>query len=144
MSHLHAIAYVSNSLIGASIARLEHILSESRRLNLENAITGVLLHHDGSFMQYLEGARRDVLSTYDRIVRSPQHDGIIELMNEPISIRSFSLWTMGNAQATSSELLALSTADWKRLLRRGDGLAPLSAGLELMREFWAGAERVRL
>jgi hypothetical protein len=141
MSHLHAIAYVSNSLIGASVARLERILSESRRLNLENGITGVLLHDDGSFVQYFEGARRDVLSTYDRIIKSPQHDGIVELMNEPISMRSFSLWTMGNAQATKSELLALSTADWKRLLQCGEGPAPSSVGLELMREFWADAQR---
>jgi hypothetical protein len=144
MSHLHAIAYVSNSLIGASIERLERIFSESRRLNLENGITGVLLHHDGSFMQHFEGSRQDVLSTYDRIVRSPLHVGIVELMNEPISIRSFGLWTMGHAQATRSELLALSTADWKRLLQRGDGLAPSSVGLELMREFWASAQRARL
>jgi hypothetical protein len=50
---MHAIAYVSAASWNLLEEQLERIVSESRRLNALNGITGVLLYCDGNFMQYL-------------------------------------------------------------------------------------------
>jgi hypothetical protein len=55
MSGFRAITYVSSVRWKPSSTQLEQTLSESRQQNRDHGITGVLLYHDGSFMQYIEG-----------------------------------------------------------------------------------------
>ena len=113
MSGLHTIVYVSHAEGEMSDAELERILEVSRRNNARDGITGALLHRDGSFMQALEGEESAVRAAYERIARDGRHGGVLVLMDEPIAERAFPSWSMAHLQPTQSEMLSLTTADWR-------------------------------
>jgi hypothetical protein len=52
---MHPIAYVSSASWNLLPEQVERIVAESRRYNALTGVTGVLLHCDGNFMQYIEG-----------------------------------------------------------------------------------------
>ena len=141
MSDLRAIVYVSTATQRMTELELASLLIEARDLNLESGVTGVVLHDDGNFMQYFEGSDEAVRATYERIRASQRHRNIIELLNECIAQRSFPDWTMGFAQPTQSELLALSTARWQSMEGEAPGSYASSPGLSLLRGFWRRARR---
>lgn len=142
MSELRAIAYLSTATHLMSEQELEGLLGKARKQNLESGITGVLLYCEGSFMQCLEGEAAAVAQTYQRIGKSRLHTGIIELMDESIAVRSFADWRMGYSSVTSSEFLLLETAQWKQRLENTASSAHAApAGLALLRQFWANAQR---
>lgn len=136
MASLHCIAYVSTAARMMSEVDLETLLVEARDLNLETGTTGVLLYSDGTFFQYFEANEDALQLTYQRIKDSRKHSGILELMNEPIQERSFSDWQMGFALASQSQVLALSTANWRRRVETSDPLYS-SAGLAMLLDFWS-------
>ena len=143
--NLRAIVYASSADPYLTVDDLERILSDARRFNAEQLVTGVLLHHDDSFMQCFEGPAQAVAAVYDRIRRSRQHTGIVEMLDEPVLQRSFEGFDMGSARATASDLLALSTASWTRQQQQPPraGQADLtSAGLFLLRTFWQQARHL--
>lgn len=141
MTDIRAIVYVSSATQLMTVPQMESLLEESRDLNLQSSVTGVLLHSDGNFMQYFEGSEDAVRETYARIRASKRHKGIIEVLNERIAQRSFADWQMGFAQATQSELLELSTASWRRTEGRVGGDPVPSIGLTLLRTFWRRARK---
>lgn len=142
--NLRTIVYASSAAPNLTVGDLEHILSDARRFNAEQGVTGVLLHHDDSFMQCFEGPSQAVAAVYARIRRSRQHTGIVEMLDEPIAQRSFEGFDMGSARASASDLLALSTASWARQQQQPRaGQADLaSAGLFLLRTFWQQARHL--
>ena len=86
---LHCILYVSSAVRLLSETEVGHLLSRARARNEAAGVTGILLHREGSFMQYIEGPK-DGLARICRIIQQdPLHTGIIELIDEPISIREF-------------------------------------------------------
>lgn len=141
MTSLRSIVYVSTAVAGTTPEQLEQILLTSRRLNRQAEVTGVLLHHAGTFMQCLEGPEPAVLSTFERIRASKQHTGIVELLNEPVARRSFAQWAMGSVEPTGSQFLALSTARWKADLNAAHGADEGCDGLSMLRDFWTSARR---
>lgn len=141
MPDLQAVVYVSTAtqLMGAS--QLESLLIESRDLNLESGVTGVLLYSDGVFMQHFEGTAAAMQATYERIRGSRRHKDIVELLNEGVARRSFPDWQMGFAKPTRSELLAMSTARWRRVVSELRDPAATPPGLMLLQGFWKSARR---
>ncbi len=127
---MHAIAYVSAASWNLLDEQLDHIVSEARRVNTLNGVTGVLLYCDGNFMQYLEGEENAVMETYDRIRASESHYQINELMNQPILEREFGDWAMGLSRPTPDEFVELAAARWR-------GSAQTGPGASLLRLFWA-------
>lgn len=113
MPGLHTIVYVSHATREMLEPELELLLAASRRNNARDGITGVLLHREGNFMQCLEGVEAAVRRTLARIQEDRRHAGMILLLDEPIAERSFSTHSLGHLQPTHSELLALSTEDWR-------------------------------
>lgn len=79
-------------------AELDGILTNARRFNDRNGITGFLLATDNAFAQILEGSRDSVMETYGRIVMDPRHADFRLLVEEPIAARSFPGWAMGIAE----------------------------------------------
>jgi hypothetical protein len=73
------------------------MLSAWRRLNAERAITGVLLHHDASVFQVLEGFPDAIAALYAAIARDGRH-AVTKLIDEPIASRSFGDWSIGHAR----------------------------------------------
>lgn len=139
MPGLHTIVYVSHAVGDLSVAELERILEVSRRNNARDGITGALLHLDGDFMQCLEGEETMVREAYARIEHDPRHAGAIVLLDEPITGRAFPTWSMAHLRPTRSELLALSTADWRERVAHEPGTP--SRGLVALKSFAARYQR---
>ena len=131
---LTAIAYVSSALRELSDPELEALLAKARARNQQHEVTGALLYHDGSFLQYIEGPEEGLDVIYRHIMRAPEHYDIVELMRSPVAQRSFSDWEMGFTRAPESTMLQLANVSWRRQVQSA---APNSSiGLTLLMQFW--------
>jgi hypothetical protein len=74
---------------------LDQILEASRRNNGAVGISGLLLYHDGTFLQCLEGEKPDVLATLSRIHVDKRHRGIRVILDQEEEHRLFPDWEMG-------------------------------------------------
>jgi hypothetical protein len=84
----------------------EHIelLQEARAFNAQHHITGMLLYKDMSFMQLLEGPENIVKDLFSRIENDHRHTRVEALLEESISDRQFSHWSMGFANLRKTSL----------------------------------------
>ena len=91
---LASIVYVSSAVRTLSQDEIEGILEGARKRNKEHGLTGMLLHVDRNFMQYIEGPAAPLLEVYDLIKHDSRHTGIIEIVREKIAEREFADWSM--------------------------------------------------
>ena len=63
--------------------------------NARLQITGMLLYHDGHFLQLLEGNEQAVRELYGVIVEDERHKWVSLVMTGPTAERDFADWTMG-------------------------------------------------
>jgi len=116
---------------------LEALLLDARGFNEKVQVSGVLLYHDGTFFQYLEGPADGVAQVYARIRASRSHHSIYELLNNQIKARMFPSWLMGVSNAPASVLLSLARARWHASIQRLQGQADQeSEGLALLHGYW--------
>lgn len=140
MSALYRLVYASkNLLIGTEAkAAVEQILAASRRNNERVGVTGALMFNGGAFAQVLEGPRRGVEDTFERIQRDPRHGDVTVLQCGPAESRGFANWSMAfvgqstKGQARFSSLAAASGFDLSRL--SGDSVFAMLHGLVLEEE----------
>ena len=92
---LFSLLYSSAATYPMTDEDLVEILEQSRSYNQANNITGMLLYHNESFMQYLEGERAKVLDLYDRIAIDDRHTGVTLYFERAIDERNFANWSMG-------------------------------------------------
>lgn len=138
MPTLHAIAYVSSaSPILADSDEIDALLVDARDFNAKCDVSGVLLHHDGNFLQYIEGPTAGVAAVYRRILQSRRHHGLIELFNGPVMERNFPQWQMGFAESPLSALQSISQASWLNQMAQLERHRQRSVGLDLLLDFWA-------
>ncbi|MEO6721567.1 MAG: BLUF domain-containing protein [Ferruginibacter sp.] len=104
---MHTLIYLSASSSLFSNDDIIDILNKSRSNNLRLEITGLLLYHEGSILQILEGEREVVLAVFNKICLDKRHRGIIKLLDDEIKERSFADWSMGFKQ--------ISNHDWSKL-----------------------------
>lgn len=97
-SPIRRIIYVSAAAGTPTEEELENLLVVSRACNLRDGISGLLLYHDRTFMQILEGPPSAVAETYYRIKRNAGHYRIQELMNKDVDRRLFPDWSMACAR----------------------------------------------
>lgn len=117
----HQMVYVSSASAAFSRADLDDILAVSRRNNATDDVTGMLLFHDGAFLQLLEGPAGALRARYAKIERDPRHSGCLTLLSQPAEARLFAQWRMGYVPA--SELKPeqrRDVVDLRRLQRRGE------------------------
>jgi len=100
---LFQIVYVSSAVRPFTVSELMKLLNRARPRNLACGVTGMLLYHDGNFMQLLEGDEADVRATHERIMRDPRHTGCITLVQKSVKERLFSDWSMGFKQVNAEE-----------------------------------------
>lgn len=91
---LYQLIYASKTKQGTSMESYLEILQKSRRNNLRNGITGMLAFGDGCFLQILEGDRRKVWSTFQRIYNDPRHREVEMIDFAETSQRMFGEWSM--------------------------------------------------
>lgn len=70
---IRQLLYRSGQLAEFTAADIGRLLSRARAFNTRQGIGGLLLHHDGLFMQLLEGPVAAVDALYARIAADPRH-----------------------------------------------------------------------
>lgn len=64
-------------------------------------VTGLLLVHDGWFVQVLEGPAASVSETYERVARDPRHTDVTLIEVAPARARAFRDWNMTERRLTA-------------------------------------------
>ena len=89
---------------------LNQILDSARRRNLAEDITGMLIYHQGEFVQILEGRKKSVESIYEKFIDPDlRHTRINKEQENTISHRSFNECSMGFVGAPEIESLMPSS-----------------------------------
>ena len=91
---MYQLNYHSKSLPELNLNQLEDILETARATNAEKYISGCLIYHNNSFIQILEGEKKDVLEVYERIKTDSRHHNIQLLWVNYVEVRSFKNWNM--------------------------------------------------
>ncbi|MEO9869760.1 BLUF domain-containing protein [Ekhidna sp.] len=95
MSSLYRLVYTSFRKPHCDQKEIENILNSCKRNNSQNMITGVLLHSNSRFIQYLEGGKDDIRALFNLIKEDPRHTTVNERNFESIKERVFPTWEMG-------------------------------------------------
>lgn len=95
---LQRLIYLSSATGSLSHQDLGRILTRARRNNQRDEITGLLMYHDGTFFQILEGAGDMVRATYARIAANPGHRSLQKLPALAVESRLFPNWSMAFAR----------------------------------------------
>lgn len=91
------LVYVSAATAPQDSDALTRILAKSRDNNRRDGITGLLIYHDMTFIQLLEGAPDDIARCFARISADPRHGSVSRVLDGPVAARSFPEWQMGFA-----------------------------------------------
>jgi hypothetical protein len=95
MSSLYRLVYTSFRKPNCDEKEIENILDSCKKNNPNRNITGVLLHSDKRFIQYIEGSKDEVQELYELIKDDPRHTSVNQRNFEPIDERIFPSWEMG-------------------------------------------------
>lgn len=87
--------YISAGTREFTESELEEILAVARSNNEALNVTGMLLYHQGSFIQALEGEQSVVESLYQKIGTDKRHLETRVLYRGDIPDRNFKSWSMG-------------------------------------------------
>lgn len=100
---LRQVVYISSATRHFSPEAIEDLLARARANNERTGITGILIYHDLSFLQIVEGTRDDVDRLMARIKRDPSHTSLRIVQDESISERDFKSWAMACRVASAEE-----------------------------------------
>jgi Sensors of blue-light using FAD len=74
---------------------LERLVADASAANQAMKITGMLMVHQGMFLQWIEGPRDTVALLWRKILKDPRHHCIVRLVKmQDQSKRSFPNWSM--------------------------------------------------
>jgi hypothetical protein len=113
--------YVSAATVPFTVQDLGGLLLRARANNQRLEVSGLLIHHDGSFFQVLEGDPAKVDSLYERIAKDKRHTRVVVLSRGPVAQRAFGEWSMGFVPGTHALLNDLP--GFNDFFRRGFDLA---------------------
>jgi Sensors of blue-light using FAD len=89
------IIYASTAARAFSVRDLSGLLAGARARNRARDISGLLVYHDGVFLEVLEGAAGDVQPLYLKIASDPRHTSCRLLLRTVVEEREFGEWSMG-------------------------------------------------
>ena len=98
------VIYASAEAQPFSASALADLLAKARENNHTLGVSGVLLHHKGSFLQVLEGPEPVVDALLQKIGKDPRHTRMMTLKRRSISQRAFGEWSMGFVLPTPATL----------------------------------------
>ena len=104
-----SLTYFSTETVPFSDADLFELLEVSRRNNIADDITGMMIYHDGHFVQVLEGPEEAVRATYARIASDVRHRDISLELEDRVEERAFPDWSMGFADGAAVDTVGFST-----------------------------------
>jgi len=91
------LVYISTSRSPGYVpeGHVRSILEVSRKNNLRDSLTGLLLVAGRRFLQVLEGPSPKLSAAYDRISIDDRHFALVQLTRRFVTERSFPNWAMG-------------------------------------------------
>ncbi|QMU27819.1 BLUF domain-containing protein [Adhaeribacter radiodurans] len=95
--------YLSTAAQLMSDEELKKILLVSNANNRDLGVTGMLLYHEGSIVQVIEGEEQTIKKLYAKIANDPRHRGIIKLSEGKLDQRNFPEWSMGFRTVSAPE-----------------------------------------
>lgn len=102
------LVYLSSARQLYTTSDLSDILKKSRLNNTNRNITGLLLYHDGSILQILEGDEESVMDVYHKIEQDDRHYNVLQLVTGTSEERNFPDWSMGFKTVTDEEWSEIS------------------------------------
>lgn len=88
------IIYISRAVRPLSDQDLQALLDQCRRDNAQHNVTGVLFYSHGNIAQLIEGEAEILEPLFKKISRDGRHSNVVKLVSKPITVRSFSDWSM--------------------------------------------------
>jgi Sensors of blue-light using FAD len=133
---MHQVVYSSAAVQAFSVAQLTELLAGARVNNERLGVTGMLLYHDGSFLQVLEGDADVLENLFQTISKDKRHHRVVPLLKREIDARHFEKWRMGFAASTTLPKDLPGYSEYLRL--RGDPKEAASAAARLLAAFRDG------
>ena len=100
---MHQIVYSSTAAKDFSFADIKQLLLSARRYNRALGVSGMLVFHDRTFLQALEGEQRAVNEIFAKIASDHRHQDIEILHRGPgFDQRLFGEWSLGFADFTGA------------------------------------------
>lgn len=119
---LHRFVYLSHASRPFDEDTFHQVLEISRKNNARDHVTGLLLYHEGSILQVLEGERAALNACYYRISRDHRHHTCRLLVAEPSVSHIFPDWQM--ARFGMSDLEVAQRNQFLNLQQLSERLAP--------------------
>jgi hypothetical protein len=91
---MYRLVYFSNANLDLSLSAIEWMVEKSAARNRPLQISGALFYNGLNFLQILEGPGQSLTPLYLQIRKDPRHSGVVKLVRERISIRSYPDWGM--------------------------------------------------
>lgn len=114
MENLYCLVYTSSRRPKCTDEEIVKILDSCKRNNPGKSITGVLLHSEKRFLQYIEGDKNEIYTLFERIKTDERHGGVNQREFAPIEKRIFPSWHMGFKDVSKQSInfnTAISEAD---------------------------------
>ena len=96
----------------------------------------MLLYHEGSFLQVLEGDEQVLESLYAKIAKDKRHHRLVALLRRQVDTRHFDQWQMGFALTKALPKNMPGFSEYLRL--RGDPIESGNAAARLLAAFRDG------
>ena len=107
---LYRVVYLSSALQHFGLVDLDLLLTASRRRNIRDNVTGLLLHDGEHFVQALEGEEIVLRHLLRRIEADPRHGGVSYVAAGEISNRLFGRWAMASGRVAPGSVPAMIDA----------------------------------
>jgi hypothetical protein len=133
------VIYASTATHPLSARHLTALLAQARSANHEQEISGVLVYHQETFLQVLEGPDEAVGQLYEHIRQDGRHTDVRLLLRETIDAKEFGEWSMGFVDSDAAAQTLEGYVNYRADLT---ALAPDSArAKKILKQFQAGAWR---
>lgn len=109
MNTLFKLVYTSSRRPHCDDQEIERILAACRRNNPQKNVTGILIHSQQRFLQYLEGEKDEIYHLYEHIKLDDRHGGVNLRYFSPIDERLFPSWQMGYKDLDQQAMVFQST-----------------------------------
>jgi hypothetical protein len=89
------LVYASAATLLFTRKDLVNLLKVARERNAASGINDMLLYHNKSFLQVLEGPKERVGALFTKIEKDPRHKNVLVLLRREIQEKEFENWSMG-------------------------------------------------
>lgn len=141
---IYAIGYSSVAAPDLTSEQLSHILSSAQAFNSQHDLSGALSYRPGSFVQFLEGRRKDVDMAMERILASRCHKDIQVIGRGFNEVREFEGWHMAFCMRASELFQVMANADWIEHLPVSRRNVRCNPALSLLIQRWDEHESTEL